>query len=122
MSERAEQFLALSSVLTGFNRVELLGTGMADAYLRAVEDGVPGDVLDRLLASGDDAAIMGDEALAPAARDIIVLWYTGAWQHTVVSGDAYVAGLQWVAAGAHPAGARAQGYGAWAVPPDEVDA
>ncbi len=35
----------------------------------------------------------------------------------VVSAAAYTEGLLWRAIGAHPAGAKAPGYGSWAVPP-----
>ncbi|TRV81005.1 hypothetical protein FKN01_04485 [Streptomyces sp. 130] len=35
----------------------------------------------------------------------------------VVSPDAYTEGLLWRAIGAHPAGAKAPGYGSWANPP-----
>ncbi len=36
----------------------------------------------------------------------------------VVSAAAYTEGLMWRAIGAHPSGAKAQGYGSWAAPPD----
>jgi hypothetical protein len=65
------------------------------------------------------------------------MWYCGTWTampdawraaygaspldvNRVVSAQAYQAGLQWVAASAHPAGARQQGYGAWATTPAGV--
>ncbi|MFF5336062.1 hypothetical protein [Streptomyces sp. NPDC013181] len=35
----------------------------------------------------------------------------------VVSPDAYTEGLLWRAIGAHPSGAKAPGYGSWALPP-----
>jgi hypothetical protein len=83
-------------------------------------------------------AILGDAKLGAVARALILLWYRGTWtalphewrsaygaspQDTdhVVSAEAYQAGLQWDAAGAHPAGARQQGYGAWASPPDALE-
>jgi hypothetical protein len=107
MSERAQLFVELSASLTGFSPVELRGTGLVDEYLKTVEEA---GVLDELLTAGGPD---GD-----AARDVILLWYCGTWRGRTVSADAYLAGLQWVAAGAHPAGGRAQGYGAWAVPPE----
>jgi hypothetical protein len=87
---------------------------------------------DRETAAGQ--AILGDAKLGAVARALILVWYRGAWTalsedwHSaygpapldtdhLVSAEAYQAGLQWVAAGAHPAGARQQGYGAWASPP-----
>ena len=134
-------FIALSVQLTGFDRVRLLGTGMADEYLRVLGSALPRGVLDELLAASGPApdkatvaAILGDPKLGPVARNLIVLWYCGTWSpmpdawqrvygqaaerpNGVVSAEAYQQGLQWVAAGAHPMGARQQGYGAWAEPP-----
>jgi len=146
MDERSEQFLGLSGLLTGFGRLQLLGTGMADTYLQAVDAVVSPATLDDLLAvyehlpagAGRDdavaAGILGDARLGPVARSLILLWYCGSWTqlpdawratygtssldtNRVVSAEAYQAGLQWVAAGAHPAGAAQQGYGAWATAP-----
>jgi hypothetical protein len=68
------------------------------------------------------------------ARNLILVWYCGTWTalpdgwreaygtspldtDRVLSAEAYQAGLQWVAAGAHPAGALQQGYGAWSAEP-----
>jgi hypothetical protein len=135
-------------LLTGFGRVRLLGTGMLDEYLKAVDDVLPAGMLDELLAVRDglpeddreaaaEGAILDDATFGPVARNLILLWYCGTWTplpedwrashgaspldtHRVISPAAYLAGLQWVAAGAHPAGARQQGYGAWAVPPEEA--
>jgi hypothetical protein len=171
--ERTEKFLAMSVVLTGYGRVQLLGTGLTAAYLRAIDAALPAGVLDDLLAAfgrlpddgrpsdprgapangdrgvpgghrvspGDDrleadgaSTILDDPRLGPVARNVILLWYCGTWTalsdawHAaygaspldatrVVSAQAYQGGLQWVAAGAHPAGAREQGFGAWAMPP-----
>jgi len=78
--------------------------------------------------------IMGDIKLGPIARNIIKLWYTGTWNKLphgwserfgpapgdrtfVVSPSAYIEGLLWKAIGAHPAGAKAPGYGSWAFAP-----
>lgn len=147
MGERSERFLQLSALVTGFGRVQLLGTGMADGYLRTLEETLPGDTLDELLAAYDGlpagadresavaSKILADPKLGPVARNVILLWYCGTWTalpdqwraaygsspldtNRVVSGDAYQAGLQWVVAGAHPAAAQQQGYGAWALAPE----
>ncbi len=116
----------------------LLGTGMTDAYLRALDAVLPAGMLDELLAAGerDDgvSALLEDAKLGPVARNLILLWYCGTWTALpdewravngtspldttrVESAEAYLAGLQWVVAGAHPAGARQQGFGAWAGAP-----
>jgi hypothetical protein len=141
--ERADQFVEMSALLTGFGRFQLLGTGVAEGYLREIDAVLPEGVLDELLdafgrlpgGAGREAAvrseILGDPKLGPVARNVILMWYCGTWTALpgtwrsaygtspldtdhVVSAEAYQAGLQWAAAGAHPAGARQQGYGAWA--------
>jgi hypothetical protein len=136
---KRDEFLALSVGLTGFNRVELLATGMADTYLRTLEEVLPAGMLDSLLERGEGSVdeLLADADLGPVARNLILLWYRGTWTplpdewraahgaspldvNRVVTPDAYVAGLQWAAASAHPVGARAQGFGAWAVPPEGV--
>ncbi len=78
--------------------------------------------------------ILGDERLGDVARAVTKLWYSGTWfelPHAwterygpkpkdttfVPSPDAYVEGLCGKAIGAHPAGAKAPGYGSWAAPP-----
>ena len=48
---RADEFLALSELLTGFGRVRLAGTGQADSYLRLLEAVLPPGVLDELLST-----------------------------------------------------------------------
>jgi hypothetical protein len=81
--------------------------------------------------------ILGDPDLGPVARNIALLWYCGTWTALpdswrsrngaaaadtthVVSAAAYQAGLQWSVVWAHPAGARQQGFGAWAIEPDGI--
>ncbi len=78
--------------------------------------------------------VFGNERLGPVARNLIKLWYVGTWYELptawrerydvggmagdfVVSPAAYVEGLLWTAIGAHPAGAKGQGFGSWASPP-----
>lgn len=166
---RAGQFADLSALLTGFDRIQLLGTGMVGSYLHAIDAALPEGVLDELLdafghlppgdgagaavgagagaGAGTDAeareareaavssAVLDDPKLGPVARNLIVAWYCGTWTalpdgwreaygtspldtDRVLSAEAYQAGLQWVAAGAHPAGALQQGYGAWSAEPE----
>ena len=147
MQKRTDQFLGLSAVLTGFGRLQLLGTAMTSEYLRTLDAILPAGLLDELLAvyerlpTGADreaavaAQILDDPKLGPVARNLILLWYCGAWttlpdawraaygvspldKNHVVSAEAYQAGLQWVVAGAHPAGAQQQGFGAWSLAPE----
>ncbi|HEY6295630.1 MAG TPA: hypothetical protein VIX15_08200 [Streptosporangiaceae bacterium] len=151
---RAGQFAELSALLTGFGQIELLGTGMACSYLRAIDAVLPEGVLDELLGAfgrlppGTDgeareaaarSSILDDPKLGPVARNLIVVWYCGTWTalpdawrtaygtspldvDRVLSAESYQAGLQWVAAGAHPAGALQQGYGAWSAAPEAPQA
>lgn len=80
------------------------------------------------------AKILCDPKLGPVARNIILLWYVGSWYQLpydwrqnygpspldvtfVLSPNAYTEGLLWPAIGAHPAGAKAQGFGSWALEP-----
>jgi hypothetical protein len=134
--DQSKEFVALSAELTGYDRVRLLGTGLADVYLETVREAVTAGELDALLTAyagleagpgRDDAirsVILDDPALGPIARNVIVLWYCGTWAPIldpfgahVISPESYQQGLQWVTAGAHPMGANQQGYGAWATAP-----
>lgn len=144
--ERLESFLSLSMLLTGFSRTELLGTGMTDNYLCTLEATLSVGICDQLLdawesrpsdSDGEEmvAQILNDPMLGPVAQNLILLWYCGswtalpdAWRNTygaspldvsrVVSAEAYQAGLQWIAAGAHAPGSRQQGFAAWSMPPE----
>jgi Ferritin-like len=143
---RLVRFLGFSSEVTAFTVFDLQGTGQAEAYLKAADDIVGNAVVDELLAVYGAPAeaeardvylrreIFGHEKLGPIARNIIKLWYSGTWYELptawteaygpapkdvtfVVSAASYVEGLLWTAVGAHPAGAKAPGYGSWAAPP-----
>lgn len=146
MARREDVFINLSAELTGYSPMQLIGTGMCDQYLAELGRVLPAGMVDkflsayaRLLAHGGSPAleILQDATWGPVARRVMILWYCGSWTalpdtwHTihgsstadtshVVSAEAYQAGLQWVVAGAHPAGARQQGFGAWAQAPAEV--
>jgi len=78
--------------------------------------------------------ILEDPKLGPVTKNLVFLWYTGQWnqmpgawrdkwgagaddQPHIVSPEAYREGLVWNAIGAHPMGAKQQGYGAWHYPP-----
>lgn len=145
MSAELAPFLDLSIELTCFTRFELLGTGLANDYLKTAQTAA-GPALDTLLdrfgalpqGTGRDAAlrrdILGDEEVGPVARAITKLWYIGIWYEmpgnwtekygargsntsVMVSAAAYAEGLLWTTIGAHPPGAKAPGFGSWAEPP-----
>jgi hypothetical protein len=141
----ARSFVALSAALTGFREVDLWGTGQVDVYLRELIATVGEDVVARLLATGDKAvsarhpkravkALLADKETGPVAKNVIVLWYTGAWRPLpnkwrnrygaspldvarVISPASYRSGLVWKAIGAHPKGANGTGFASWAKPP-----
>ncbi|MCW2539393.1 MAG: hypothetical protein JWN95_1118 [Frankiales bacterium] len=143
MTSRRDLFIDLSVELTGYSRVQLLGTGMSERYLQALDEVLPDGMVDEFLATSAALptmtidAILRSETWGPVTRNIMILWYCGRWtalpdswravhgtrpadSNHVISADSYQAGLQWVAAGAHPAGARQQGFGAWTVAPEEA--
>ncbi len=137
MDSRSDRFIVLSARLTGFGRVTLLGTGMTAEYLAALDADVGAPLVDELLDAEDLDALLADAKLGPVAKNLILLWYCGTWTALpddwravygtspldttrVESAEAYQAGLQWVVAGAHPAGARQQGFGAWSIAPEGV--
>ena len=135
MDDQQEAFLSLSVYLTGFERVELLGTGMLEEYYKyfvsKTSDG-DRDVLFTTVGNWPQQAtsaemdehiksLMGDETLAPIAKNVIRLWYTGAWRNVkdnpfsseVASAQAYQEGLIWKVMHAHPPGAKQPGFGSW---------
>jgi hypothetical protein len=90
------------------------------------------DVID-----GDDTQleklVRHDKRHGPVARNVVMMWYLGAWLQLpaewrashgatsydidhVISAAAYRESLVWPAAGTHPMGAKAPGFGTWAEP------
>jgi hypothetical protein len=135
MNNRFEEFLELSVCLSGFDRLQLLGTSMTEAYLNELDAILTAELVDELcsefrgLPRGDamesaiSTRILTDPRLGPVARNIVVMWYCGKWKMLpqewraaygasprdrdhVVSAMAYLSGLQWTVVGAHPPGAR----------------
>src|SRR4051794_23830548 len=95
-SDPLDDFLALSSALTGFSVFRLKGTGQAEPYLSTATEIVGGAVVRGLLSvfrriadkAGDDEGalergirrhILSDGKLGPVARNLIKLWYVGTW-------------------------------------------
>jgi hypothetical protein len=144
---RQALFLAISVRLTGFEAVELEGTGMTQTYFDTLSNNTAADVLAlffeeaaAILALPDDEAIdaairsrlMPDSSYDATAKVIILMWYTGEWYSgigesanvasTQIDGPSYVQGLMWEAAETHPPGAKQPGYGSWAEPPIRIPA
>ncbi len=130
-----EMFVDLSAALTGFARVDLLGTGVAAEYWNAAIEHAGAESMEQLLAAWQAVEnspesletalrteILSDSNLGPIARNIIKMWYLGQWdidaEHSkVVSAEAYKQGLVWDAIGAHPQAAKQPGFGTWSLPP-----
>ncbi|MFZ1692188.1 MAG: hypothetical protein WAT74_03235 [Flavobacteriales bacterium] len=89
------QFLAISSVLTGFGATELQATGSADPIwstcVAIVGAPILGDLLTAcgaLFAANDDLdklekafakGVIADPCFGPVAKNVIGAWYTGIW-------------------------------------------
>src|ERR1044071_2056886 len=88
----ADPFVALSAILTGFDRVELWGPGLVETYADVVTGTVGQDISDKLWAAttqiiardGADESrletavrreILASPMFGPIARNIIQLWY-----------------------------------------------
>ncbi|PFG57312.1 hypothetical protein ATK36_0886 [Amycolatopsis sulphurea] len=123
-----DEFVRVSSRLTGFDPGELQATGMAEGY----HDLVVAEVAERryrrlvvtvLEADGDPPAV-DDPHLLDLARAVTHLWYVGVWPGLPQSAEAYVAsprsyaqGLVWKTFHGAPPGTVAPGFGSWARPP-----
>lgn len=91
-----EPFLALSAIVTGFESVELLGTGLVEAFYNEVVTIVGKTISDDLWATtaqivercGKEEAklemairreIFASPKFGPIVRNIIQMWYVGNW-------------------------------------------
>lgn len=134
MGANKETFLSISIHLTGFNEMELLGTGMLDTYFNVVMNkNSHKDVttffatVDKILAAPEDQIIdMIAEELMPQAyfsgmtQNIIIMWYMGSWMNTIINPTSYTQGLIWKAADTHPPGAKQPGFASWENAPSTV--
>jgi hypothetical protein len=92
----AEQFLALSALLTGFERVDLQGTGLTEEYYRQLVGVIGKEICDELcllssrlieelhddeekLNAAIRRQILASAKFGPVARNIIQMWYLGSW-------------------------------------------
>lgn len=131
-----QQFIDLSSLLTGFDRFELLGTGQAAFYYEWVQQHAAERLVTLLATYSElpaataqhssfvETHLLGSEKLSTLVRSIIKLWYLGQWfspdnpnDTQIPSANSYQQGLVWNAIHAHPQGAKQQGFGAWSEPP-----
>ena len=94
--EAAAQFLDLSAILTGFQKVDLQGTGLVQDYCNKVTTIIGEQIIGELLVlaasiikryRGDESALemairrdlLVSTKLGPVARNITKLWYLGTW-------------------------------------------
>jgi hypothetical protein len=135
-------FIELSAALTGFTRVELEGTGVSEDIWNELIEKEGSAKADALLKaweqvkassrSQEDALndmVFSDKDLGPVAKTVIAAWYTGQWGNSafdpdavIISSQAYIEGLVWKAAKAHPMGAKQPGFGTWSFPLDGNEA
>jgi len=134
-----EQFIELSSLLTGFDHFELVGTNQAAFYFEWVQTHAAGpfqDLMNRWSQAPAESTarqaylesdILPSEKYSLLVRSIIKLWYLGQWYPTdnpdktlIPSAESYQQGLVWSAIHAHPQAAKQQGFGAWSEPPMTV--
>lgn len=132
-----DQFVHVSEILTGFSAFDLQGTGLVSTYFLFVNDLQPQE-LSKLMEIMTDlpqdetkrdgvirSKVFSEQVLGTLARRLIKLWYLGEWDGAdqnkkILSAESYKEGLVWQAIGAHPQGAKQQGFGAWAEPPDQL--
>lgn len=145
-ASRLDQFVALSSALTGFTTNVLsppfdpTDPPLKQLYLSTADkDDQP--TVDALLAAFAKIQTQPPQTIANTllevdnprpsatalmARSIIKMWYLGSWYPTgslsatdgsVVSMNAYTGGLAWVAMQAHPMGYSELKFGYWNSPP-----
>ncbi len=95
-TEPIDQFLAVSSVLTGYSHTDLVATGLAETYWNELVSIVGSPLAgDFLSACGDafrqstslealetrlEQGVLTDPKLGPLGRNLITLWYLGQWQ------------------------------------------
>lgn len=137
MIKGAEIFLNISVHLTGFNEMDLLGTGMLETYYHAFEKNNDPGTAQSFLAEaekilkenkGDEQGIadgivnnlIASASFGALTKNIITLWYTGDWAGVTVSGQAYVQGLIWNVAESHPPGAKQPGFDSWSREPIKI--
>lgn len=129
-------FLNISSHLTGFKTIALLGTGMAETYFNTIVAHVnPKTVALFYKACAEILALENETEITEAIKNelipdgnyagigkkIILMWYLGNWENEVISANAYTQGLVWEAAETHPPGAKQPGFDSWRERPIKIN-
>ena len=139
-----DQFVTLSSALTGVNATQLKPArdpiGIANQYLAMINrpaSKVSPTTFNALISTFETqvgtlgspnkaaAFVLDDPTLGPVARSIIKMWLMGTWYDPanpgtaiqVVSSQAYKESLVWKVMQSHPMGYSMWSFGYWAQPP-----
>jgi hypothetical protein len=132
-----ETFLDISTHLTGFEAIDLQGTGMVEVYYNYMVEMEPQnsqyflkkarEIMDHNRDNEENlneaiaAQLIPNNYFNGIAKKVIIMWYLGNWESNVISPESYVAGLVWPAADTKPYGAKQPGFGSWAQPPIQLD-
>lgn len=156
-----DYFVSMSVGLTGFSSdaiaPQLDTIDIKSAYLAAFDENLPNGMAEQILERyktlfvaggskpGSEEQIVGqmlggngtNAAQILAMRQLIFLWYAGAWPtvvpdpgsptggqtfSTVLSADSYTQGLVWRVMQSHPMGSTTYDYGYWASNPPPLSA
>lgn len=136
-----ETFINLSVILTGYPSSKLSPSHdtqkVDEVYYQTMNDNVAPATLEALNAAflaipnpdhnSVQKAIMDNPLLAPTAKVIILMWYTGIWytnpasqEGFVISSTTYVNGLVWGTMEAHPMGYSEFNFGYWNTDPSQA--
>lgn len=139
-------FLDISAWLTGFEAVQLQGTGMAQTYYDTLTGNSSAAAVAAFAQEARAVVALGakDAGAAQAriqaglmdtgyndmAKKIILMWYTGQWYpdpvndlftSNQINAQSYIEGLMWPAAQTHPPGAKQPGFASWAEQPVDIN-
>jgi hypothetical protein len=96
-NDAMDHFLELSALLTGFGRLDLVGTGMADLYFETLNGTIAEAICSELWAKSAELQrqyandpdrleeavakeiVVADPKLGPVATAIVQMWYLGEW-------------------------------------------
>ena len=134
-ARRLSIFMKGSSKILEFSSITLLGTGigqdLCDFFIEQIGLQRFDAWSERLAALPPDgpqkaeavAVLLADPSDGPLTCKLMYAWYTGAWSagpsdpDRVISSRAYQEALVWPLIGAHPGGAKQQGWDSWSRPP-----
>lgn len=134
-AQRLSVFLTGSARILEFSSITLLGTGigpeLCDFFIEQLGQPHFDAWSKRLAALPPDgpgkaqevAVLLADPSDGPPTCKLMYAWYTGTWitqpgdADRVISSRAYQEALVWPLIGAHPGGAKQQGWDSWSRPP-----